>query len=107
MYIWIRVVRQETERIGGMETLRERRESLAMKFAEKCVKAPVFQKWFPLKTARRSTRNGGEVYLEEKARCERMKNSPMYYFRRLLNGKPGKTYGSRNNEYREDVVMPD
>ena len=33
-----------------------------------------------------------------------MKNSPVFYFRRILNGKVGKAYGTRNKLYREDVV---
>ena len=92
--------------LAGLETLRERREVLAMKFALKCSRDPVFQdRWFTRNTNRRSGRNGGgEDYLEEKARCERMKNSPIFYFRRLLNGKIGKEHRSRNKSYREDII---
>ena len=78
-------------------TLRERREKICRKFALKCVNDPVFE--------RRSGRTGGaEIYLEEAARCERMKNLPIFYFTRLLNGKNGKPVGSRKREYKEDVV---
>ena len=91
--------------MAGIVTLRERREELCRKFALKCSNDPVFSKWFPLRTGRMSSRNGrNEMYLEERARCERMKNSPVYYFRRILNGKPGKTYGTHNKSYREDIV---
>ena len=91
---------------SGLDTLRSRREEINRKFAVKCAKDPVFERWFPLKTSRRSTRNGpGEVYKEEKARCERLMNSPLFYFRRVLNGKIGKTYGTRNREYREVIVI--
>ena len=90
-----------------MDTLRERREQMCVKFANKCVRDPVFQeKWFPLKTTRRSgRRGGGEIYLEEQAMCDRLKNSPIHYFRRILNGKIGKTYGTRNKSYREDIII--
>ena len=90
--------------MAGIVTLRSRREELCDKFAAKCLKNPRFQHWFPRKTTRRSSRAGpsSEVFLESKARCSRLANSPLYYLRRRLNGKVGKTYGSRNAEYRED-----
>ena len=91
--------------IAGINTLRERREELCMKFSLKCARDPVFARWFPQRTSRRSGRtNGSEQYLEEKARCERMRNSPVFFFRRLLNGKEGKSIGARNREYREQIV---
>ena len=64
----------------GISTLRQRREELTFKFASKCSTNPRF--------------------LESKARCDRLKNSPLFYFRRVLNGKIGKTYGKRYEEYR-------
>ena len=42
-----------------------------------------------------------QKYKEEFARCDRLKNSPLYYMRRRLNGKEGKTYGKRNSKYRD------
>ena len=92
--------------LSGLPTLRVRREEIVKKFATKCANDPVFEHWFPRKSTGRVTRNK-ETYLEEQARCERLKNSPIYYFRRILNGKIGKTYGSRNRMYREDVVVED
>ena len=88
--------------LAGKTTLRQRREELVEKFALKYSKDPAFDHWFPRRTGR-PTRNSA-VYLEERARCERLKNSPLFYFRRVLNGKIGKTYGTRNKNYREDVV---
>ena len=76
------------------------------KFAFKCANDPAFEHWFPKKNTGRVTRSK-EIYLEEQARSERLKNSPIYYFRRILNGKIGKTYGSRNRMYREDVIVED
>ena len=89
-------VRRRLRGLAGVVTLRERREELARKFAVKCSNDPAFDHWFPKITARRSLRNAQETYREEKARCERLKNSPLFYFRRRLNGKVGKVYGERN-----------
>ena len=88
--------------LAGVTTLRSRREELCDKFAAKMASNPQFAGWFPLKTTRASTRTTGkqEIYLEERARCDRLKNSPKFYFRRRLNGKIGKEYGKRNAEYR-------
>ena len=77
-----------------------------LKFATKSANDPAFAHWFPKNNARRSARRKEECYLEETARCDRLKNSPLYYFRRILNGRVGKTYGSRNKEFREDIVQP-
>ena len=88
--------------MAGLETLRKRREEQCDKFAKKCVGNPLFSKYFPVKTARSSTRvqKNVEIYKEFKARCGRLQNSPFFYFRRRLNGKEGKTYGKRYAEYR-------
>ena len=91
--------------IAGLPTLRERREEIVKKFAHKCTNDPAFDHWFPRRVVSRNTRNGGnEPFLEERARCDRLKNSPLFYFRRILNGKEGKKYGTRNKQYREDTV---
>ena len=87
---------------AGITTLRARRILLAEKFAAKCVTNPRFMHWFPLKSTRTSTRTKKEteIYKEEKARCDRLFYSPLFYMRRRLNGKPGKVYGKRNEEFR-------
>ena len=84
---------------AGVTTLIERREKLCDQFAAKCVKSARFASWFPLKVASRATR-GGEKYLEKLARYDRLRNSPLYYMRRRLNGKVGKVYGKRNGDRR-------
>ena len=85
-------------------TLRARRIELVDKFAKKCSMSERFHHWFPRKETRCSRRSKNrEEFLEEKARCKRMADSPIFYFRRRLNGKEGKEYGSRNKEYREDM----
>ena len=88
---------------AGITTLRTRREDIAFKFASKCATNPRLTHLFPLKNTRRSTRQAvtKEIYLETKARCDRLRNSPLHYYRRVLNGKVGKNYGKRYAEYRE------
>ena len=84
---------------ANVETLRERRIMHCDRFAEKCAASDRFSGWFPLKEARSA--RGGEKYLERYARCDRLVNSPIYFMRRRLNGKEGRTYGERNREFRE------
>ena len=84
---------------AGITTHRARRIALCDKFAEKAAAKPRFD-WFPLHTGRAGRH--GEQYKELPARTDRLFNSPLYYFRRRLNGKPGKEYGMRNRQYRED-----
>ena len=83
-----------------IQTLRKRRIELTDKFARKCLSSERFKCWFPLRTGRISARSQ-EKYVEERAKCDRLKNSPIFYMRRRLNGKEGKAYGERNREYRE------
>ena len=86
-----------------VKTLRQRRIDIVDKFARKCLSVPRFASWFPYReasTLRRGNRRT-EPFLEEKARCNRLRDSPIYYMRRRLNGKEGKTYGQRNRDYRD------
>ena len=65
---------------SGLVTLRDRRVELCDKFVTKCLSNDKFSHWFPLKNTRRSTRNKGnaEEYQEERARCSRLQNSPLF-----------------------------
>ena len=63
--------------MAGLTTLRERREEIVKKFAFKCSNGPALAHWFPLREVTRTTRNT-DVYKEEKPRCERLKNSPLF-----------------------------
>ena len=85
---------------AGVTTLRERRVNACDKFAAKCLSSRRFQAWFPLRAGRASSRRG-EAYQEETARCNRLRDSPLFYMRRRLNGKAGKVYGQRNRDYRD------
>ena len=87
---------------AGVPTLRQWRIEQCDKFAASALKNERFSHWFPKKTARSSSRAGKEVYLEKFARCSRLRNSPLYYMRRRLNGKEGKIYGEKNKDRRED-----
>ena len=89
---------------AGIETLRTRRIELSDKFAAKAISNPRCSHWFPLRVAARDTRQNmkmSERYIETKARCDRLHNSPVYFMRRRLNGKVGKTYGMKNSYWRE------
>ena len=87
--------------MANVKTLRSRRIEHCDNFARKAAADAHFSKWFPKKNARASARNNPEVYREEYARCDRLKNSPIFYMRRRLNGKQGKNYGERYRIYRE------
>ena len=89
---------------AGVTTLRDRRVALTDKFARKCLTSDRFKHWFPLADGRQTGRNS-DTYKEFFARTDRLKNSPLYYMRRRLNGKPGKTYGERNKRYRENFAL--
>ena len=84
---------------AGVTTHRARRIGLCDKFAEKAAASERFGDWFPLRGGR--TGRKGDTYQEFNARTDRLYNTPLYYYRRRLNGKPGKTYGERNRRYRE------
>ena len=88
--------------LADLSTLRERRIIQTDKFARKCAQNVRFSSWFPKNTARK-IRNS-EEFEEEYARCDRLKNSPIFYMCRRLNGKEGRSYGSRNKQYREETI---
>ena len=89
--------------MSGLATLRQRRIEACDKFAQKCLSSPRFQHWFPKNESVRRSRHSLE-YKEEYARCDRLKNSTIFYLRRRLNGKQGKTYGQRYRHYRDAGV---
>ena len=88
--------------MAEVTTLRARRIEACDKFAKKCLGLKAFQGWFPARaTGRRGARRGGEAYHEDHARCNRLRDSPIFFMRRRLNGKEGKQYGQRNRDYRD------
>ena len=88
----------EMRQKAGVTTHRARRIELCDKFAQKASTNPRFD-WFPERVGRSGRR--AETYQEFQARTDRLFNSPLYYYRRRLNGKPGKSYGERNRKYRD------
>ena len=86
---------------ADITTLRQSRVDLSDRFAAKCLKNERFGHWFrENKKGRQSSRGHGEKYKEEFARCQRYYNSPLFFMRRRLNGKPGLPYWERNRERR-------
>ena len=92
-------LRQDAE----LETLRERRIRLTDNFARKCLQSERFKTWFPRNENSRG--RNAEEFKEFFAKTDRLKNSPLFYMRRRLNGKEGKTYGERNRKYRENFAL--
>ena len=88
--------------LADLTTLRQRRIEAVDKFAARCAESDRFCSWFPRTQEGGRSRRHRDEFVEEYARCNRLYNSPLFYMRRRLNGKPGKEYGSRNKEYRED-----
>ena len=75
---------------GLLPSLNTRREEITLKFATKCANSNRFRSWFPEKIHYKDIENGHELrnelkYVEEFARTDRLKNSPLYYMRRQLN----------------------
>ena len=89
---------------AGVETLRQKRIDLTDKFARKAANSLRFGKWFPRNEGGRVVRHRDE-FKEFHAKTDRLKNSPLFYMRRRLNGKEGKTYGERNRQYRENLSI--
>ena len=86
--------------MSGLSTLRQRRIDAADKFARACASSDQFAAWFPESAPSRRSRHM-LPYREDYARCDRLKNSLLYYMRRRLNGKEGKIYGQRYRHYRD------
>ena len=69
-----------------LQTLNERRETLCLNFAKKCVKNEQFKQMFPLniQKSEMKTRHK-EKYKVQFANTERLKKSPIIYMQKLLN----------------------
>jgi hypothetical protein len=68
--------------LSGLQRLDDRRKNAALNFARKSLEGN-YSHWFPLNETGRS--RSSLKYREDYARCDRLKNSPIYYMRRLLN----------------------
>ena len=67
----------------GLETLENRRIEACDRFAKKCLDGK-FAHWFPRRECTRQLR-GGDAFLEQYARADRLMNTPVFYMRRRLN----------------------
>ena len=75
---------RELLNISKIATLKQRREEICFKFAKKTAANPRFSAWFPTRTNSRVRKNK-EHYVEMNVRTDRRKNSPIFYYRRILN----------------------
>jgi hypothetical protein len=73
---------RETENI---QTLASRRSEAIEKFASKSL-AGSYGHWFPINDTGRQTRKTLR-FREDYARCERLKKTPIFHMRRVLNGR--------------------
>ena len=71
--------------ILNLETLKERRENLCIKFAQKCTENEKLKHWFPLKKVKGMKTRKQEKFKVFKASSKRYKNSAIPFMRRLLN----------------------
>ena len=73
---------------AAVETLKQRREAACLKFAKKAFENPRFRSWFPLRSETQYGRRKDVTYnklLEYQCHTERCYNSPLFYYRRILN----------------------
>ena len=87
------------EKSGNLRLL-QRREAAAKSFANKLVNNPRFSKFFPLNPATGAATRKRKKYLEENSITSRLFNSPLFYFRRILNEQ----YFEELNEDDEDLL---
>ena len=71
--------------LADLEPLETRRKNLCLTFAKKTEANPRFQHWFPPADEIPYNLRRTERIQINFARHERLKNSPIYYMRRLLN----------------------
>ena len=72
----------------NLQTLDERRQSLCLKFAKKCLKTEKLKKMFPLSRKKHHMeKRGKEKYFVAKSFTERHKRSAIPYMQRMLNDK--------------------
>ena len=67
-----------------IQSLESRRKKITLKFAQKAEKNARFSHWFQKNVPNRDLRKN-LTYVEEFARTNRLRNSPLYYMRRALN----------------------
>ena len=76
---------EKGRKILNLETLKERREKLCIKFAQKCTENEKLKNWFPLRKVKGMKTRKQEKFKIFKASSKRYKNSAIPFMRRLLN----------------------
>ena len=70
---------------SGLPTLRERRDALVLNFALAAEKNPKYEHWFPKQPEYKHDVREKKKYKEEFALHDRMKRSPIFSMRKILN----------------------
>ena len=70
--------------LAGLPTLEQRRKDACLRFARKTACNPRFEKHFKQRKLGPRAKNT-QAFIEYNARTNRRKNSPFYYYRRILN----------------------
>ena len=81
---------EKMRKLSGVRKLSERRFDACKKFAQKASESQRFGPWFKKRPAPIHSRRASvsyELFHEKISRTDRCYNSPLHYFRRLLNGK--------------------
>ena len=73
---------QEILDITGLEKLEARREAAIIKFAQKCLNGS-YGHWFPQNPPGRTRKQ--LKFREDFARCDRLRKTPIYHMRRVMN----------------------
>ena len=73
---------------SGLQTLKSRRESALLRFANNCLTNPNYQHWFRENQNPRCSQRNPTRFEEKLARTSRLYNSPLYTARRALNATP-------------------
>ena len=80
----------------NIQTLKERREALCLKFAIKAYKNPKFSNWFPTNQYNINTRRQKRALVQIRTRTSRFSKSPLPYLNELLNSHLMKKEQTRN-----------
>ena len=74
------------EKVLKLQSLKERREDLCLKFARKCLEVPKLNKMFPRsKQNHAMDKRSTETFLVKRGLTERMRKSAIPHMQRLLN----------------------
>ena len=77
---------EETLKFMKLDSLKQRREKMALKFAKQSLKQESFSKLFPLNTSKHiMAKRSPEKYVVKYTNCERYRKSAVPYLQRLLN----------------------